>query len=202
MADEGTLDPRLKEAAALALYSVRWREVKEQAARLFPLPPAKNDKPLPPVSELVEERGDAVSGRVVFNTTGTCSKCHLVNGIGKDVGPNLSEIGNKLSREALFHTILFPSAGISHNYETHIALLTDGSVVTGIMTSDAADSVSLKDADAIVRTIPRSEIDEIKQQEISLMPADLQKTMTAEELIDVVEYLTTLKAAQEASGGR
>ena len=198
MAADGTLDPRLNEAAALALHSVRWREVKERAAKLFPLPPAKNDTPLPPVSELVEKEGDAGRGRVVFNTTGTCAKCHIVNEIGKDVGPNLSEIGNKLSREALFQSILFPSAGISHNYETYVVLQTDGSTVTGVLTSDAADKVSLKDADAIVRTIPRSEIEVMKQQEVSLMPADLQKAMTAEELIDVVEYLTTLKKAQSA----
>jgi putative heme-binding domain-containing protein len=198
MADDDELDPRLKEAAALALHSVQWRDVKEQAARLFPLPPAKDNEPLPPVSELVEKRGDAARGRVVFNTTGTCSKCHIVDGIGKDVGPNLSEIGNKLSREALFHTILFPSAGISHNYETYVVLLASGTAVTGILTSDAADSVSLKDADAIVRTIPRDEIDEMKKQEISLMPADLQKAMSIQELIDVVEYLTTLRQAQAA----
>jgi hypothetical protein len=38
-----------------------------------------------------------------------------------------------------------------------------------------------------------SEVDEVKEQSVSLMPADLQKAMTADDLVNVVEYLTTLK---------
>jgi len=44
-----------------------------------------------------------------------------------------------------------------------------------------------------VRTFPSAEIEEKVKQKISLMPADLQKVMTAQELIDVVEYMQTLK---------
>lgn len=194
-AREGRLDDRLKDAAAVILHSVAWNDIRQQAAELFPLPPAKNDQPLPPVGELLQRKGSVERGRVVFNTTGTCAKCHIVGGMGKDIGPNLSEIGNKLSREALFHSILFPNAGISHNYETYVALLESGNVVTGILTDETADSISLKDADAIVRTVDRSQIELLKRQDISLMPADLQKTMTADELVDVVEYLTTLRRA-------
>ena len=69
-------------------------------------------------------KGNAARGKLVFETTGTCAKCHVVNGQGKEVGPNLSEIGSKLSREAMFESILYPSAGISHNYETYLLLLT------------------------------------------------------------------------------
>ena len=41
-----------------------------------------------------------------------------------------------------------------------------------------------------------ADIEERKQQEISLMPADIQKLMSAQELVDVVEYLTTLRKPQ------
>ena len=41
-----------------------------------------------------------------------CSKCHQINGTGTDFGPNLSEIGAKLAKKALYETILDPSAGI------------------------------------------------------------------------------------------
>lgn len=39
---------------------------------------------------------------------GTCNKCHLVRGEGKQIGPDLTEIGSKLSREAMFESILYP----------------------------------------------------------------------------------------------
>ena len=77
-------------------------------------------------------------GKIVYNTVGKCNTCHIVNKEGKEVGPDLSEIGSKLSREAMFESILFPSAGISHNYETWTAATDAGNVVTGIKVSETA----------------------------------------------------------------
>ena len=57
-------------------------------------------------------------------------------GEGKQIGPDLTEIGSKLSREAMFESILYPSAGISHSYETFTAELADGNVVTGLKVSE------------------------------------------------------------------
>jgi putative heme-binding domain-containing protein len=116
-----------------------------------------------------------------------------VNNEGKEVGPNLSEIGTKLSREALFESILYPSAGISHNYETYSLALDSGTTVSGIKLSETEDSVTIRDSEAISRTISKDEIDEIVKQGVSLMPADLQKLLTAQELVDVVDYMQTLK---------
>jgi putative membrane-bound dehydrogenase-like protein len=193
MATDKKLDPGLTQATAFALHASANENVKQQAAKLFPLPPSKNDKPLPPLAQLLKTKGDVSRGKVVFNMTGTCAKCHVVNGEGKEVGPNLSEIGSKLSREAMFESILYPSAGISHNYETYVLLLDDGNQVSGILTSQTPEEVSIKGIDAIVRSYKRSQIEEMQKQSISLMPADLQKVMTAEELVDVVEYVSTLK---------
>ncbi len=132
-------------------------------------------------------------GEIVFATIGTCAKCHVVNGQGKDVGPNLSEIGAKLSRPAIYESILFPSAAISHNFAAYTVVLANGNVVTGLLVSRTADSIAVKGNDAITRTYKMSEVDEVKEQSVSLMPADLQKAMTADDLVNVVEYLTTLK---------
>jgi putative heme-binding domain-containing protein len=137
--------------------------------------------------------GDAERGRTVFQKTGECAKCHVVGGEGKEVGPNLSEIGGKLSKPALFESILYPSAGIAHSYETHSAVTADGNIITGLLVSQTADAVTLKKEDGLTVTLKPSQIDELVKQKISLMPADLQKTMTTQELVDVVEYLTTLK---------
>ncbi len=140
----------------------------------------------------------------MFHTTGTCLQCHQVNGLGKEVGPNLSEIGKKLTKQALWESIVYPSAGISHNYESWVVALTDGNILTGLITSETPDEIVLKDAKSIVRTIRKSEIDQRRKSETSLMPADLQKLLSEKELVDIVEFLTTLREASPtaAAGGK
>jgi putative heme-binding domain-containing protein len=141
-------------------------------------------------------KGDAGNGRIVFFSTGTCHKCHVVDGMGREIGPNLTEIGSKLSREAMFESVLYPSAGISHNYEMWTVVLSSGTTVNGLLVSSTDAEVSLRGDDALVRRFPRTDIEELVKQKISLMPADLQKTMTSQELADVVEYMQGLKKKQ------
>ncbi len=183
----------LSQAAAFSLQVQPFDDFKAEIASIFPPAPSRNDQPLPPLAQMLKTKGDVAKGKIVFNTIGKCNTCHVVNMEGKEVGPNLSEIGSKLSREALFESILYPSAGISHNYETWTAVTDAGNTISGIKVSETPDTVVLRGADAITRTINKKEIEAFKKQAISLMPADLQKTMTAEELIDVIEFTQTLK---------
>ncbi|MCA9269065.1 MAG: c-type cytochrome, partial [Planctomycetales bacterium] len=149
------------------------------------------------LAQLIAQAGDSARGHEIFRTKGTCIKCHQIRREGKQVGPSLAEIGSKLTREAMFVSILDPSAGISHNFESYQAILHDGTIFTGLLISETDDSVTLKSAEAIERIIPKSDIEELLKQKISLMPADLQKTMTAQELVDVVQFLATLKKPSE-----
>ncbi len=192
-AQNGKLDKDIEQAAAFELHLSSLPEIKSAAEKLFPLPASKDSQPLPPVAELLKMQGNIAAGAKIFATTGTCNKCHVVNSEGKDVGPNLSEIGGKLSREAMFESILYPSAGISHNYESHTLLLASGNVVTGIITSETPTTITLKTAEGLVQNIPVAEVEEREKQKVSLMPADLQKVMSAQDLVDVVEYMRTLK---------
>jgi cytochrome c2 len=87
--------------------------VREAAGAIFPLPPTKDSTPLPPLSALLEMKGDAERGKIAFHSTGTCAKCHQPNVDGKDVGPDLSAIGDKLARQAFFESILPTSKSCS-----------------------------------------------------------------------------------------
>ncbi len=186
-------DTALDQSIAAAMHSSPSRNAREAAQRMFPLPPSKDNMPTPPISELAKLKGDVPNGKMVFFSTGTCHKCHVVDGMGREIGPNLTEIGSKLSREAMFESVLYPSAGISHNFETWTVLLTSGTTVSGLLVSNTDAEVAIKGDDAIVRTFPKSDVEELVKQKISLMPADLQKTMTTQELADVVEFMQTLK---------
>ncbi len=201
LARQKKLDESISTAAAFELHSApaQWGEIKGEAERLFPLPPARNNEKLPPISQLVKMQGDVARGAKVYTGVGTCAKCHKVNGEGKDAGPDLSAIGSKLSREAFFESILYPSAGISHNYETYVLQLESGNTVSGIVTSQTAESVTLVNQEAVTLTFKRSEIERMAKSNLSMMPADLQKVMSAQELVDVVEYLGTLKQAKKAA---
>ena len=88
---------------------------------------------------------------------------------------------------------IYPSAGISHNYEAYTVLLTSGTTVNGLITSETDAGISIRSADGLLRTFKPDEVEDKAKQKISLMPADLQKIMTTQELIDVVDYMQTLK---------
>jgi len=191
---QGKLASDLKFAVANVLLNSADEAIKTEAAKHLTLPATADAQPLPPISQLVKMSGDAAKGQTLFFAEkAQCAKCHIVNGQGKEVGPNLSEIGSKLSKEALYLSILDPSAGVSFNYETSQVVTGDGLSITGIIVSDTAEAITVKTAEAITRVIPRPDIEEINKLKTSIMPSDLQRQLTAQDLVDVVEYLTTLK---------
>ena len=194
LAKAGGLTGQLPQVAAVAIASCPWADVRQAAADVLPMPKAKEGA-LPPVADLMKQGGNATRGKAVFAGAGTCAKCHVVGAEGKSVGPNLSGIGAKLSKPALYEAILAPSAAISHNYETHTAVLDDGRSVTGLLVSQSPAEVVIRGADGIDMTTPASEIAELVKQPVSLMPADLAATLSAQELVDLVAWLETLKQA-------
>ncbi|MCE9544789.1 MAG: c-type cytochrome, partial [Planctomycetia bacterium] len=196
MAKDGQLDERLKITVAVPLTTAIWPDVHKEAARVFPLPNAGNQKALPAIGALLKERGDAQRGRQVFTTRGTCINCHQVGTEGKQTGPNLTEIGDKLALPAMFESILYPSAGISVGYETYELTTAEGTVVIGLLADKTADTIRIKNVEGIVLSYPAKGA-ELRKLDTSLMPADLQKNMTQQDLVDLVAYLRTLKKGKE-----
>ena len=197
MAKNNKVPDGLDQTAASILHSFPMRYSKEIAEKVYPLPPTKDAKPLPSVVVLAKRIGDMPKGRLLFHNAATCAKCHTVNGLGREIGPDLSEIGKKLSKQAMYESILFPSAAISHGYESYLIVTTKGKSYTGLKTSETAERVTLKNAEGILRTIPKGKILKIEKQKVSMMPSEVQKLLTEEDLVDLVEYLTTLKAKKQ-----
>jgi putative heme-binding domain-containing protein len=123
----------------------------------------------------------------------SCFTCHKAGDIGIDFGPALTEIGDKLAREAMYLSIIKPSQAISFGYEGFNIKTKNGLALIGYITSDS-------DKELVVRVpggalIPTAKSDILAKTAIkgSLMPEGLVSTMTENELVDLVEYLMTLK---------
>jgi putative membrane-bound dehydrogenase-like protein len=194
LAREDKLPPDLKFTAASSLHTARWDDVKKEAQAFLPLPQASDQHSLPPVSELTKMRGDASRGAVIFRKeTAGCIKCHQVKGEGIDFGPNLSEIGTKLGKDAIYESILDPSAGISFGYEAHQLVLKNGDEAYGIIVSETPEEISLKGVNGVVAKYKKSEIATRTQQKTSAMPSGLQQALSTQDLVDLVEYLSQLR---------
>ena len=198
LAKEEKLPEDVRFIASSDLNNAHWPEIKAEAAKVLPLPAAQNAEPLPPVSELIKMTGDPARGAAVFRRESVgCIKCHQVHGEGIELGPNLSEIGTKLGKDALFESILDPSAGISFGYEAWQLELKNGDEAYGLITSETEDEVVMKAVGGVNTRYKKADIAKRTKQKLSIMPAGLQQNMSAQELVDVVEYLATLKKSAQ-----
>ncbi|MBO12006.1 MAG: hypothetical protein CMJ68_14725 [Planctomycetaceae bacterium] len=140
--------------------------------------------------------GDAAAGRALFvkSTSVQCRNCHVVDKIGKAVGPTLDGVGKKYGRAELLDQILNPSRKIDPKYLTYVVETTAGKVFTGLLVKKTDSAIVLRDAKNTQTTIPAGEVEEIITQQKSMMPELLLKDMTAKQVADLLAFLSTLKA--------
>ena len=94
---------------------------------------------------------------------------------GTDFGPNLSEIGTKLAKEAIYESILDPSAGIAFGYEPWAVELANGDEAFGLVTSETADEIAIKAPNGIVSRFKKSEIGVKANNELPSCPTAWRK---------------------------
>jgi putative heme-binding domain-containing protein len=185
----GKLAKDLHQIASEILMLSRDPGVREEARSLF----AVGQGNFPPVVELVKRKGNAANGKQLFATK-TCLVCHQAGGVGINFGPGLSEIGDKLDKNALYQAILEPSAGISMGFEGWEVTLKDKSTLVGIVVETDED-LTVTMIGGAKRTINKGEVSTRKKLKQSLMYPGLHQLMTPDELVDLVEYLSSLRKA-------
>jgi putative heme-binding domain-containing protein len=131
--------------------------------------------------------GDPVAGRAVFNRL--CAQCHKIHGEGQDVGPDITSNGRN-DFEQLLSNVLDPSLVIGPGYQATTVATIDGRVLTGLLTEDGKDRVVLKIQGGKVETIPRSQVDEMKTSALSLMPEEIEKQFSRQEIVDLFAFLS------------
>jgi putative membrane-bound dehydrogenase-like protein len=169
---------------------------RNKAMILFPPAGKLDPTKLPAVAELAKKKGNAENGKALMakSLTGEaqCLKCHTVRGVGGSIGPDLSMIGKKGSKENLYDSLLTPSKAIADQYVSWRLDSDDGQSVTGLLVEETPAKITVRDANGKDYTFNPKDVRKQKDTK-SIMPEDVIKAFSEDELIDVVEYLMTLQ---------
>jgi putative membrane-bound dehydrogenase-like protein len=130
--------------------------------------------------------GESARGRAVFARS--CAPCHRLNGEGAAVGPDLAALANK-SAEYLLAEILDPNRNLDNRYLEYTAHAADGRSLIGLLASESAAAVTLKQADGKETTLLRADLDSLKSSGRSLMPEGLEKDVPPAAMADLIAYL-------------
>ncbi|MCX6956674.1 MAG: HEAT repeat domain-containing protein, partial [Verrucomicrobia bacterium] len=110
---------------------------------------AKNPDPLAPF-QVALRGGDRDRGMKIFNNQPTlaCVRCHKIGTeSGGEAGPNLADVGRKYERDYLLESIIKPNAKIAPGFDTIILTLKSGGSAAGIVASETADTLTLRNTD-------------------------------------------------------
>jgi quinoprotein glucose dehydrogenase len=135
------------------------------------------------------EGGDPERGRLVFQGTGDCQRCHGSEGHGGGVGPELAGISGRRDRAYLLRSLLEPSAEIADGYATLSVTRQDGSTVTGTLRSEENGTLVIDSGGSELR-IPVADVKE-RLGPVSAMPPN-GLALSPAELRDLVAYVATL----------
>ena len=137
--------------------------------------------------------GDRRAGWWLFNTnpTAQCVRCHAINGQGGEVGPDLTAIGAKLTREQILQALVDPSARIAPGYGVVSLTLSDGQTVTGILMEETPKELTLKTSAAEPLEVEVSRITKRDNMPSSMPNQGL--LLNKREIRNLVEFLVNQK---------
>lgn len=134
--------------------------------------------------------GRASVGRKIFEKH--CSNCHKASGLGFEIGPNLAAMKSR-GKSAILSNVLDPNREVNPAFANYIVQLDDGRNVTGMITGETSNSITLTEAGNKSQTVSRDQIEAIKNSGLSLMPEGFEKEISIEQMADLLEFLMTSK---------
>ncbi len=140
----------------------------------------------------VGAKRDRDRGRRLF-VEAACAQCHRMGQVGGVIGPDLSQVASRFGRADILRSILEPSVVIDEKYRIMFVTTRDGAAFAGTIVEEndqrlllALDPLAGKN-----QSVPRSQIKSREPSPISPMPPGLLSTLTADEILDLLAYLTT-----------
>ncbi|MFN7140370.1 MAG: HEAT repeat domain-containing protein, partial [Limisphaerales bacterium] len=131
-------------------------------------------------------KADPKNGRAIFAQS--CMPCHVFGGEGYLVGPDLTGIRSQPADVILLH-IIVPEFEMMPTYTQYNVETRDGQSFSGILATETPSSVTLRQALGIEQVIQRADISSMSSSTLSLMPQELEQTMSRQELADLIAFL-------------
>ena len=156
------------------------------------------------------ETGDAAHGKELFYGAAACGTCHMVNGKGGRLGPDLSAAGSSRSFESLVESVRNPSKRLaegiseplkdfSQEYETVTVVTAEGTKLQGVVLNEDSFTVQMLDTREQLHSFEKSKLRSYEKTRESLMPAYDAKTLPDKDLKDLIAFLL---AASSQGGGK
>jgi putative heme-binding domain-containing protein len=144
------------------------------------------------------QAGDAKKGEKLFFDQGAalggiCASCHAVNGKGGQAGPDLSAIAANYKRPDLITSIHEPSKTIALGFEQVMVETKGGETVVGALRQETAETLTLTGADGQPHVVKKADVKTKTHIPMSLMPPGLTLGLKAEDFVDLLAYLESLK---------
>ena len=141
----------------------------------------------------------AGNGRQIFASF--CAGCHTFAATGGRMGPDLSGVRNQPAEAILLHTVV-PDFEITPGYQGYLVQTRDGRTLSGRLESEAPNSLTLRAASSQQHVILRSEVVSMSASASSLMPNELERLISEQDLADLIGYLKAGPASPAAGGPR
>ena len=152
--------------------------------------------------------GNRSRGETLFFGSARCSSCHIVNGRGGRLGPELSTVGSARPRAYLVESIrdagrqLTPNRAfgdtIALKYDTVTAVTSDGRTIVGVPMNEDTFTVQLMDTNERIHSFEKSSLTSLRHEDRSLMPSYDAARLNDADLDDVVAFLQSLRAVSSA----
>jgi putative heme-binding domain-containing protein len=130
---------------------------------------------------------DLSQGRATYKQR--CASCHKLFGDGEKIGPDLTGSGRANIDYAL-QNVVTPSAVVATGFQVSVIETVAGRVLTGVVTLES-EQVLMVQTDKEQIRLPVSEVDKIRKSKQSLMPENLLKDLTDEQIRNLIAYLAS-----------
>jgi putative heme-binding domain-containing protein len=130
--------------------------------------------------------GDGSRGRLLFQDR--CAACHRLDRTGQTIGPDLTH-ANRRDRDFLLTSLVDPSGVVRKEYQASVVATRDGRVLSGLIVEQSPETIVLCNSRAERTRIARSEIEDVRASDVSLMPETLYKDLSPDQLRDLFRFL-------------